>query len=116
MENNKIIKARVYNIDKTIKYLPHSIVIKSIIKKPTGMISVSALDAGEVLTGKRSPFDTFVQIIDGHAEIVIDENSNLLKSGESIIIPAHSTNTIKANIRFKMLSTIIKSGYEEMNL
>ena len=52
-------------------------------------------------------------MIDGKAEIVIDGVSNLLDTGQSIIIPAHSRNTIKANIRFKMLSTIIKSGYED---
>lgn len=115
MENNEIKKAQVHNIDKIIEYMPNSVVIKSIIKKPTGMISVSALDAGEVLPGKISPFDSFVQIIDGHAEIVIDDNSNLLKTGESIIIPAHSSNTTKANVRFKMLSTVIKSGYEEVD-
>lgn len=115
MENNEIKKAQVQSVDKIIDYIPNSVVIKSIIKKPTGNISVAALDAGEVLAGKISPFDNFVQVIDGHAEIVIDDNSNLLKTGESIIIPAHSSNTTKANVRFKMLSTIIKSGYEEVN-
>jgi len=39
----------------------------------------------------------------------------LLETGQSIIIPAHSRNSIKANVRFKMLSTIIKSGYEEVS-
>ena len=76
------------------------------------MISV---DSGEALTEKISPFDTFIQVIDGSAEIVIDDNSNLLKTGEAIIIPAHSPNTIKANVRFKMISTIIKSGYEDVS-
>ena len=74
-----------------------------------------ALDAGEVLIGRKSPYDTFIQVIDGHAEIIIDDNSNLLKTGESIIIPAHLNNTTKANVRFKMITTIIKSGYEEVS-
>jgi quercetin dioxygenase-like cupin family protein len=116
MGNNEIKKAQVHNIEKIIEYIPNSVVIKSIIKKPTGNISIAALDAGEVLAGKISPFDTFIQVIDGHAEIVIDDNSNLLKTEESIIIPAHSRNTIRANVRFKMLSTTIKSGYEEVTL
>jgi mannose-6-phosphate isomerase-like protein (cupin superfamily) len=58
------------------------------------------------------PFDTFVQIIDGTAEIVIDGVSNFLETGQSIIIPAHTSNIVKTNERFKMISTIIKSGYE----
>lgn len=71
-----------------------------------------SFDDGEGLSEKTSPFDTFAQIIDGNAEIVIDGKSNLLATGQSIIIPAHTSNTIKANERFKMISTVIKSGYE----
>ena len=76
-------------------------------------MSAVPFDSGEVLSVKVSPFDTFIQVIDGKAEIVIDGVSNLLNTGQSIIIPEHSNNTIKANVRFKMLSTIIKSGYED---
>ena len=81
-------------------------------KKSTGNISVMSFDSGEGLTEKTSPFDTFVQIIDGKAEIVISGKSNLLLTGQSIIIPAHASNYVKANGRFKMILTIIKSGYE----
>lgn len=89
--------------------------IKTIIKKTTGNVSAVSFDSGETLTDRLSPFDNFIQIIDGRAEIIIDGNSSHLETGQSIIIPAHSTNTIKANIRFKMLSTIIKSGYDEIS-
>lgn len=51
-------------------------------------------------------------MIDGNAEILIDDISKILGIGESIIIPAHARHIIKANERFKMISTIIKSGYE----
>ena len=71
-----------------------------------------AIDTGENLEDKISPFDTFVQIIDGNAEIVIDDKSNMLKTGEGIIIPAHTSHSVKANERFKMISTMIKSGYD----
>jgi mannose-6-phosphate isomerase-like protein (cupin superfamily) len=55
------------------------------------------------------PYNT---IIDGKAEIVIDNATNILQSGQGIIIPAHSPNFIKPNGRFKMILTTIKSGYE----
>lgn len=71
-----------------------------------------SVDSGEGLTEKTTPFDTFVQIIDGQAEIVISGVSNLLKTGQSIVIPAHAPNLIKPNGRFKMIQTIIKSGYD----
>ncbi len=101
---------------KIIDYVPNSVVSKIILRKKTGNISVVAMDKGEALEVKISPFDTFIQIIEGDAEIVIDEKSNLLHAGQAIIIPAHTTNSLKANERFKMISTIIKSGYEENSL
>jgi quercetin dioxygenase-like cupin family protein len=88
------------------------VVIKTIIKKTTGNVSVVSFDSGENLTEKISPFDTFIQIIEGRAEITIDDKSQTLETGAAIIIPAHSKNSIKANERFKMISTVIKSGYE----
>lgn len=99
-------------IVEIIEYIPNSVVIKSIIKKTTGNISAMSFDSGEGLTEKISPYDTFVQIIDGNAEIIIDGNSNLLKTGQSIVIPAHAPHVVKANERFKMILTTIKSGYE----
>ncbi len=95
-----------------IEYVPNSVVIKTILKKSTGNITVMSVDSGEGLTEKTSPFDTFAQVIDGQAEIVINGTSHLLKTGQSIVIPAHEPNYIKANERFKMILTVIKSGYE----
>ncbi len=115
MENPELEKSKVFIIVEIIEYVPNSVVIKTIIKKTTGNVSAVSFDSGESLIGRTSPFDTFIQVIEGKAEIVIDNKSNLLETGYSIIIPAHSHNTIKANERFKMLSTIIKSGYEDVS-
>jgi quercetin dioxygenase-like cupin family protein len=112
IDNIEVEKAKAHIIVEIIEYVSNSVVTKSIIKKTTGNISVVSFDTGEALAEKIIPFDTFVQIIDGNAEIVIDGISNLLETGQSIIIPAHSSNVVKANERFKMISTIIKSGYE----
>jgi quercetin dioxygenase-like cupin family protein len=111
-DNNEMDKAVSHIIVEIIEYVPNSVVIKTIIKKSTGNISVMSFDSGEGLTEKISPFDTYAQIIEGKAEIVIDGVSSLLQSGQGIIIPAHLTNHIKPNGRFKMIQTIIKSGYE----
>ena len=116
MDHSAIEKATPFNAINILEYGSHSIVIKSIFRKATGSLSAISFDAGEVLISKISPFDTILQIIEGKAEIIIDDTSNLLETGQSIIVPAHSASTIKAPIRFKMLSTIIKSGYEDFIL
>ena len=112
MDTNDVEKGKVLITVEIIEYVPNSVVIKTVLKKTTGNISVMSVDSGEGLTEKTTPFDTFVQIIDGQAEIVINGVSNLLKTGQSIVIPAHAPNLIKPNGRFKMIQTIIKSGYE----
>jgi quercetin dioxygenase-like cupin family protein len=112
MDNNEVEKAKALIVVEIIEYVPNSVVIKTIIKKITGNITAVSIEAGEGLTERISPFDTFIQIIDGKAEVVIDGKSNILDTGQSIIIPAHTSSTTKANERFKMISTVIKSGYE----
>jgi quercetin dioxygenase-like cupin family protein len=114
MDNPEVEKSKLFIIVEIIEYVPNSVVIKTIIKKTTGNVSVVSVDSGEALTERTSPFDNFIQVIDGRAEILINGKPHLLDTGQSIIIPAHSRNTIKANERFKMISTIIKSGYEEV--
>lgn len=111
-DNSELEKSKAHIIVEIIEYIPNSVVIKTIIKKSTGNISVMSFDSGEGLTEKTSPFDTFAQIIEGRAEIVIDKKASVLESGQGIIIPAHLSNYIKPNGRFKMILTTIKSGYE----
>jgi quercetin dioxygenase-like cupin family protein len=111
-DNAEVEKSKSHIIVEIIEYVPNSVVIKTIIRKSTGNISIMSFDSGEGLTEKTSPFDTFVQIIEGKAEIVIENVHSLLQAGQGIVIPAHAPNFIKPNGRFKMISTVIKSGYE----
>lgn len=112
MESTEMEKSKAHIMVEILEYMPNTVLSKTVLKKLTGNITVSALDTGEGFSEKISPFDTFVQIIDGKAEIVIDGVSKILETGDGIIIPAHKSNSIIANERFKMISTVIKSGYE----
>jgi quercetin dioxygenase-like cupin family protein len=113
MDLPELEKAKSHIIVEIIQYIPNAVVSKTIIKKTTGTITASSFDAGEELAEKTSPFDNYVQIIDGTAEILIKDKKHQLKLGEGIIIPAHAQHSFNANEQFKMISTIIKSGYEE---
>jgi quercetin dioxygenase-like cupin family protein len=116
--NSKIVetsegKANEEEVEKSTGHIiPNSILRKTILKKATGHLTVSSFDADEALTERISPFATFIQIIERKAEIVISQKSTLLLCGQSITIPAHASHIIKADGRFKMLQTVIKSGYE----
>lgn len=109
----EIEKEKTHIIVEIIEYVPHAVVSKTIIRKTTGNITVSSFDAGEELAEKTSPFDNYIQIIDGAAEVGINDKKYKLRLGEGIIIPAHTSHKFNANEQFKMISTIIKSGYED---
>jgi quercetin dioxygenase-like cupin family protein len=106
-------KGVAHIIVELIEYEHNAVVSKSIMKKSTGSINALSFANGEGLNEKISPFDTYAQIIDGSAVIVIDGKTSSLKTGEGILIPAHRASHIKPNGRFKLLLTVIKSGYEE---
>lgn len=112
-EQTETEKSKVHIIVEIIEYVPNAVVSKTIIKKTTGNITVTSFDEGEELEEKILPFDCYIQIIDGTAEVVINKKKYKLRLGEGIVIPAHTSHCFNANEQFKMISTIIKSGYEE---
>ncbi len=110
--NTGLEKSKELLIVEILEYKANAVLSKTIIKKSTGSVSSMSFDSGEGLNESVSPFDTFILVIEGSAEIVIGSNAALLQTGESIIIPAHASNSIKPNGRFKLISTIIKNGYD----
>ncbi len=116
MKNTELEHSKAHQLENVVAYVPGSVVIKSIMKEKTGTVSIFSFDTGEALASKISPFHNLIQVIDGVAEVIIDEQSTQLETGQIMVIPAHSTSRLKANERFKMLTTEIKSGYEDVSL
>ncbi len=112
MDSNEIRKAIAYITTEIVDYIAHSVESKTILKKSTGNIKVMSFDTGEGISEKTSPFDTYAQIIEGKAELVISGVSHILAAGQSIVIPAHAPIYVTPNGRFKMILTVIKSSYE----
>lgn len=113
MDNLELQKGTAHIIVEILEYQPNAVVSKTIIRKSTGNITAMSFYEGEELAVKTSPFDTYIQIIHGKAAITIDKTEYLLNLGEGIIIPAHSLHHFTAKQQFKMISTVIKSGYED---
>lgn len=99
---------KLHNISEIIDYSENSIVSKTIIDKPKGTITLFAIDKGQGMSEHTAPFDAVVQCIDGEGEIVIEKDKFILKSGDIIIMPANIPHALKAEMRFKMLLTMIR--------
>lgn len=97
------------NLVSLVDYQDGSVVSKEIIKKEKGTVSLFAFDKGQGLSEHTAPFDAMVYILDGQAEIYIAGKAHLLKTGETIIMPANNPHSLKALDRFKMLLVMIKA-------
>ncbi len=93
--------------------MPDAVVSKTIIKKTTGNVTISSFAEDEELAKKKSPSDTYIQIIDGDAEVFINDKKYELKIGDGIVIPANASYSLNAHVKFKMLSTVVKSVTDE---
>lgn len=96
------------NLSELLNYQTNSVVSRVLLKKSSGNITLFAFDKGEGLSEHTTPFDAFVQVLDGKAEITISSIPVQVSSGEMIIMPANEPHSIKATERFKMLLVMIR--------
>ncbi len=108
MGNNEFEKGTKFSYSKRISYSEKAVVSKQVIKNEAGSISLFAFDKGEGLTEHTSPYDAVVQIVEGKADIMIKGVSNILETGDTIIMPANVPHSLTAVEKFKMVLTMIK--------
>jgi quercetin dioxygenase-like cupin family protein len=110
--NSAIPKSQVHIILEIIEYVPDSIVSKIVLKK-NGGVTATAFDEGEKFCEKSNEYDTYVQIVDGKAQITINNICHELRLGEGIVIPANTLHCFKAEEQFKMITTIVMRPINE---
>ena len=101
-------KGKVLNLKEMVEYSSGGVISKQVLKNQSGNITLFSFDKGQGLTEHTAPFDAVVQVLDGEAQIAIGGNLNLVRKGESIIMPANVSHALHAVEQFKMLLTMIK--------
>jgi quercetin dioxygenase-like cupin family protein len=94
-----------------VEYAPGAVVSRTLAKSEAGTLTVFAFDRGEALSEHTTPFDAYVQVLDGRAELVIGGESVLAQAGETVVMPAdvpHVPHAVKAIQRFKMLLIMLR--------
>lgn len=106
--NETFQKAVLLTMTDKIEYSDGGVISKQVLKNDAGNITLFSFDRGQGLSEHTAPFDAFIQVIDGEAEIKIACDSFLVRAGESIIMPANIPHSVFAVNRFKMLLTMIR--------
>jgi quercetin dioxygenase-like cupin family protein len=103
------ITAQALKLTELLTYQEGSVVSRTLIDRTIGTITIFAFDEGQGLSEHTAPYDAFVQIVDGSADITIDGTPHRLAAGEMIIMPANHPHMLKAVTPFKMLLVLIRA-------
>jgi quercetin dioxygenase-like cupin family protein len=98
----------VLSLADLAQYQTGTVVSRTLVKKPTGTVTVFAFDAGEGLSEHTAPFDALVVLIDGEADITIAGTVYRVRAGQLLRLPANRPHALKAVQRFKMLLIMIR--------
>ncbi len=99
----------VQKLGGMVGYQKGSVVSREMIRKPTGTVTLFAFDEGQGLSEHVAPFDALVYVLEGDVEVKISGKPYLLKSGETITMPAGQPHSLNAISKFKMLLVMIRS-------
>ncbi|GFE60232.1 cupin domain-containing protein [Geobacter sp. AOG2] len=92
-----------------VAYQDGSVVSKTLIDKKIGTLTLFSFDAGQGLSEHTAPYDAFVQVVDGEAEVTIEGSAQTVEAGQMIIMPANKPHALKAVKPFKMLLVMIRA-------
>lgn len=100
--------AQAVRLDELVAYQAGSIVSRTIAKKNGGTVTLFAFDAGQALSEHTAPFDAFVQILDGCAELTIGGTAVRAEAGETVLMPGGIPHALHASERFKMMLLMVR--------
>jgi len=103
------LKTQATNLVNLIDYQEGSLVSRTLIDKKVGTLTLFAFDEGQGLSEHTTPFDAFVYILDGEAEVVISSKAHSVGTGEMIIMPANEPHLLRALGKFKMMLVMIRA-------
>lgn len=117
MNSNKPIAqiegAIAHNLAGLTQYQPDSVVSRTLLQADSGTLTVFSFDAGQALSEHTVPYNAFIQVLDGEAEITIGGTPVTVGTGEIVLMPGGISHKVRALKRFKMLLTMFKTKVGE---
>jgi quercetin dioxygenase-like cupin family protein len=101
--------AQALSLADLVQYQPGAVVSPTLIDKKIGTLTLFAFDQGQGLSEHTAPYDAFVQVVDGAADVTIAGQDHRVVAGQMIIMPANSPHALRAVGRFKMLLVMIRA-------
>ena len=102
--------AKSFSPAAAVEYVKDSVVSKPLLDKKGGSITLFAFDAGQKLSEHTAPYEAYLEIVEGVAEITVGGVTERIPAGQCVIIPGNVSHAVSAPERFKMILTMIQAG------
>lgn len=99
-----------FSVNGSTSYNDGSVVSKTLINHGAGTVTLFAFDKDQALSEHTAPYDALVNVTDGEAEVSIAGRPQILRAGESVLMPANVPHALRAVERFKMMLVMIKGN------
>ncbi|BCN31612.1 cupin domain-containing protein [Anaeromicropila herbilytica] len=99
--------SEVLNLKEQIQCLEGQVVSKTIVQNPYVSMTLFAFDKDEEISMHESKGDALIQVLEGTAEITIDDTKYILEDGQSIVMPANHPHAVFGKEKFKMLLVVV---------
>lgn len=105
----QLIAGEKAQLQELVRCQPGAVVSRTLLKQPTGTVTLFAFDADQGLSEHSAAFDALVHVLSGEAEITIGGKPTLIAVGEAILLPANIPHALSALTPFTMLLTMLRA-------
>lgn len=96
-----------FSLTGSISYQEGSVVSRELFRNENATMTLFAFGSGQGLSEHKTPYEAFVILLDGEAEITVAGVKHLVKTGEILHMPSQKLHALKATKQFKMLLLMI---------
>lgn len=93
-----------------VEYAAGSVVSRTVTEDERRTVTLFAFDRGQALSEHSAPFDAFVGVLEGEAELVIGGEAVRATPGGFVTMPANVPHAVRAVEPFKMVLVMLRAG------
>lgn len=97
----------VLSLCDSVDILTGQVVSKTLAQSHALSLTLFAFDKGEQISSHRSEGDAMITVLFGSATVTVDGKEHILKTGDTLVMPAGLPHAVDATEAFKMLLTVV---------
>jgi quercetin dioxygenase-like cupin family protein len=98
----------VANVRALVRYQEGAVVSRTVVKRPSGSVTVFAFDAAQTISEHTVPYDAVVHVLEGEAEVTVGGRAHRVAEGEMLLMPAGQPHALRALSAFKMMLAMLR--------